>query len=517
MNFAAVLWSFAPSRPKSCYLSAARPTKDDTLSPFDGLIKITMPAPYGKPAAAFAVTVFLLLLPQTTKADFDLFGLSKPQTQQQPAPPPVRAAPAPTPAKPAAQNRVNPVRRKGKEGLEEAKIDADQARELYIRRKLRLEQIQAQQKELTQDKRTLAANRARMHARLIETARALRLSEKRLTEIEQRLSETRIKVKERREKLEDKSAQMSELFILMQGMSRQPPPVIITHSRDALAMIRSGMILATFYGDIERLASQLAGEVAELEAIEKDAELQEQRRRAEQSQNSRLKAQIDLLLIENRDQLAATASNLDNLKTATQINLAGIKSLEEMMPMLDAEVGKRSSLAAYEAEIKKGAAASPVNSTQVASLQPGGMTPSIPFSRAQGLLPLPVQGKMLIKFGQTDQYGAASKGIHLEARPGAQVISPCDGWIIYAGPFRSYGQLLIINTGGGYHVVMAGMDRIQAMQGQFVLAGEPVAVMGSETRPAGNSPVRPTLYVEFRKDQQSIDPAPWWSAGAGKG
>ncbi len=123
----------------------------------------------------------------------------------------------------------------------------------------------------------------------------------------------------------------------------------------------------------------------------------------------------------------------------------------------------------------------------------------------------------MIKYGETDKYGAASKGIHVETRANAQVISPCDGWIIYAGPFRTYGQLLIINTGGGYHVVIAGMDKIQATQGQFVLAGEPVAVMAPDLHLDEKGSPRPMLYVEFRKDQQPIDPAPWWSAGTGKG
>lgn len=476
-------------------------------------------------ASCFALFLGMLLSPQLCAAE-DTFpslpSLFGQQNDKTPAPqqvPPVRVVQQPKlkpKPVPGVQNRVNPNRRQGKEGSQEAKIDADQARELYIRRKLRLEQIKSQQQELTKDKRALATNRARMQARLIETARALRLSEKRLSEIEERLSTTRTKIKEQREKLDDKSAQMSALFVLMQGMSRQPPPMLITHSHDALRMIRSGMVLATFYGDIEKLATQLSQEVALLETAQRDAESQEQRRKAEQIQNSRLKSQIDLLLIENREQLETTAASMDSLKSATKINMASIKSLEQMLPALDAEVEKKSDLSSYEAELKKGSTELSPNAAKLAMLQPGRMKPSIPFASAQGLLPMPVQGKALIKFGENDLDGAASKGVHLETRPGAQVISPCDGWILYAGPFRTYGQLLIINPGGGYHVVIAGMDRIQATQGQFVLAGEPIAAMGSETRSGEKTPSRPTLYVEFRRDQQSIDPAPWWSAG-GKG
>ncbi len=411
------------------------------------------------------------------------------------------------------ENRVNPKRRSGKEGSAEAKLDAEQARELYLRRKVRLDQIQSEQRELFKDKRTLAANRARMRARLIETARALRLSEKRLTEIEEKLAATRAKVKEQREKLDEKNAQMSALLVLMQGMSREPPPLLITHTSDALKMIRSGMVLSTFYSDIEKLAAQLSQEVGQLEASQKEAELQEQRRKSEQLQNSRLKAQIDMLLLENREQLETAATTLETLKSATKVNIANIKSLEEMLPALEA-ASKKKPGGDGGGERQRSVDLAP-DGAKRAMAQPVAMKPSIPFGNAKGLLPMPVQGKTLLKFGKADQDGMPSKGIHLETRPGAQVISPCDGVVLYTGPFRSYGQLLIINPGGGYHVVIAGMDRIEAQQGQFVLAGEPIAAMGAETRTGDTAPKRPTLYVEFRKDQQSIDPEPWWSGEKG--
>ncbi|MBJ7534094.1 peptidoglycan DD-metalloendopeptidase family protein [Rhodomicrobium vannielii ATCC 17100] len=412
---------------------------------------------------------------------------------------------SPKPLNKGIENRIKPSRRSGKEGAAEAKLDNEQARELYIRRKARLEEIKARQGELSRDKRTLANNRARLQARLVETARSLKLSEKRLSDLETRLAETREKMKEQQTKLDAKSQQLSALFSLMQGLSRQPPPLLITHTRDALKMIRSGMVLATFYADVEKLATQLTVDVDALEAIEKDVALQEQRRRIEQAQNFRIKAQLDLLIAENREQIQANAATLESLGSASKINIASIKSLEDMLPAISASKAEADS---KSNEFKPDA-------TRVA-LQAGLMKPSIPFAAAQGLLPMPVQGKALVNFGQTTEDGSPSKGIHLESRPGAQVISPCDGQVLFAGPFRSYGQLLIIDAGGGYHVVIAGMERIEVEQGQFVLAGEPLAAMESEPRADGTTPKRPSLYVEFRREQQSVDPAPWWSAG-GKG
>ena len=91
--------------------------------------------------------------------------------------------------------------------------------------------------------------------------------------------------------------------------------------------------------------------------------------------------------------------------------------------------------------------------------------------------------------------------------------------MVYAGPFRNYGQLLILNAGDGYHVLLAGMERISVDLGQFVVTGEPIAVMGGgaqliAARVGASS--QPVLYIEFRKDGVPVDPGPWWVANEGK-
>ncbi|MFZ3361261.1 MAG: peptidoglycan DD-metalloendopeptidase family protein, partial [Xanthobacteraceae bacterium] len=132
---------------------------------------------------------------------------------------------------------------------------------------------------------------------------------------------------------------------------------------------------------------------------------------------------------------------------------------------------------------------------------------------------LPVNGVSIREFGGSDGVGGTQKGLSIAARPGAEITAPCDGWVVYAGPFRSYGQLLILNAGGGYHVLLAGMDRISVDLGQFVLTGEPVAVMGAATQATATPSTgakEPVLYVEFRKDGAPIDPSPWWATNEGE-
>jgi septal ring factor EnvC (AmiA/AmiB activator) len=116
----------------------------------------------------------------------------------------------------------------------------------------------------------------------------------------------------------------------------------------------------------------------------------------------------------------------------------------------------------------------------------------------------PARGRILTHFGDPTNAGGVSKGLVMETRPAAQIVAPFDGHIVFEGPFRSYGQILIIEHGGGYHTVLAGLDRVDAVVGQWLLAGEPV---GSMPSPAAS---RPKLYLELRRDGQPIDPVPWF-------
>ena len=115
----------------------------------------------------------------------------------------------------------------------------------------------------------------------------------------------------------------------------------------------------------------------------------------------------------------------------------------------------------------------------------------------------PVHGRVLLSFGQPGEGGQPHRGITIEARPGARLVAPYDGKIVFAGPFRTYGLILIIEHSEGYHTLLAGLGRIDGAVGQSVSAGEPVGTAGSTE--TGNS----SIYVELRRNGQPIDPLPW--------
>jgi septal ring factor EnvC (AmiA/AmiB activator) len=104
--------------------------------------------------------------------------------------------------------------------------------------------------------------------------------------------------------------------------------------------------------------------------------------------------------------------------------------------------------------------------------------------------------------------GERHPGLTLGARSGAQVVAPLDARVEYAGPFRSYGQMLILDVGGDILVVLSGFDALYPEAGQWVLAGEPIGRMADQKSPS------PELYLEVRRGGQPVDPDKWLGRGA---
>ena len=124
----------------------------------------------------------------------------------------------------------------------------------------------------------------------------------------------------------------------------------------------------------------------------------------------------------------------------------------------------------------------------------------------RGQLLTPVVGAVIRAFGEATESGPAT-GVSYQAPPAARVIAPCSGRVAFADRFRTYGQLLIIDCGGGYHAVLSGLDRLDVHVGQTLRAGEPLGVM--PVWEPGTTGRRPSLYVELRHDGQPVNPAPW--------
>lgn len=221
------------------------------------------------------------------------------------------------------------------------------------------------------------------------------------------------------------------------------------------------------------------------------------------------------VLVQERQRKQADTEKALDAERARAVQLARqADNLKDLIAKIEQQIATSArAAAAAQAGADKPTPADPKNSLAALN-DPGRLSPAVAFASAKRRLPLPINGIRIREFGAPDGLGGTEKGLSVASRAGAQVTAPCDGWVVYAGPFRSYGQLLILNAGGGYHVLLAGMERISVDLGQFVLTGEPVAVMGGGPQSAaavatGSS--QPVLYIEFRKDGAPVDPSPWWA------
>jgi septal ring factor EnvC (AmiA/AmiB activator) len=365
----------------------------------------------------------------------------------------------------------------------------------------------------------LKGDAARLQAELIQSAARARAAEERIRAAEQRLNTLGASEGAIKGSLAARRHVIGEVLAALQRMGRRPPPAVLVRPEDMLAAIRTAMLLGAVVPDLRAEAATLATDLAELvrlktaimadrEALRRElAELRAEQERLAALTTARQArmAEAQQTFAQERDrgqELAAQANTLKELIEAMERELSPAKRAEETPQLTERQ--------AREARERVAAAA---------FRDPARLAPKVPFSEAKGVLPRPAGGRTIRDFGVDDGYGGSTRGISIVTRPRAVVTSPADGWVAFAGPFRSFGRLLIINAGGGYYLLLAGMDHISIEVGQFVLAGEPVAAMGdAPLSPAAGSIETndPVLYVEFRKDGSPIDPGPWWAKSQGE-
>ena len=382
---------------------------------------------------------------------------------------------------------------------------------------IRAEQKKAleSQKKLRDEIDAISADRAKLNQALIDTAAGIRADENKISAAEVRLRQLVGDEAAIRKSLDSRRAVIVEVLAALQRMGRRPPPAMLVKPEDALESLRAAMLLGAVVPEMRSEAESLAAQLTDLVHVRAEAATERDMRAHNLASLSDEKNRMTLLIEERQKRQAEAEKQLDTERAhATDLahqadNLKDlIAKLERGLP--DADRAARTT--------QEGHTLGDTRADLTALKDPGRLEPAIAFAGAKGMLPIPVNGVKSRDFGSSDGNGGIEKGVSIVTRPGAQVTAPCDGWVVYAAPYRSYGKLLILNAGGGYHVVLAGMERISVDIGQFVLTGEPVAAMGSGPEVAssmltgGTGVSQPVLYIEFRKDGTPVDPNPWWAA-----
>jgi septal ring factor EnvC (AmiA/AmiB activator) len=426
-----------------------------------------------------------------------------------------------------------------------------------------LQQTQAERDRL--QSQAAAASRAleAIRSDMIATAKDIQDQEYSLTVLENRIADMERDAKRLTDTLGRRDAQMIQVLLAVERLALRPSDALTLNPLSPEDAVRSAILLRSALPHIQQSTTALQKELAALyrmraeiterkeQAAAGAATLLEKRRRLETLAQEKT-SQHATLLVRGEDmtqRMAKIAREADDLR-ALFVKLAeekarrdeeerklAAKRAEERQARENERREKEQKLAAEkavaDAKIKNEAAAAPPAAGRIVLKPPPGVEPipatnterqtaSLPpepktapqadeeavtrsFAKARGTMPFPVAGRLTSKYGEAAnaarEAGLLAKGITITSRSGAQVVAPFDGIVAFAGPFRGYGQLLIIEHSEGYHTLLAGMGHIEGVVGQRVLAGEPLGVMENDGTPS--------LYVELRRNGQPINPLPW--------
>ncbi|MGA2288210.1 murein hydrolase activator EnvC family protein [Bradyrhizobium sp.] len=401
----------------------------------------------------------------------------------------------------------------------------DAAPDAIKQREQELEATRAQQKNAAESEQKLKADiaaigqdRSKLTAQLIDIAAQVRSVETKISDAEARLRPLDARELQVRSSLDSRRSEIVEVLAALQRVGRRSPPALLVRPDDALQSLRAAMLLGSVVPALRARAEKLAADLGELVALRKTIATERDQLAADRDNFRTDQTRLAALIDERQRQQSSIEKDMEAEGARALALSRQVDSLQGLIAKMEQDLNS-AARAATTASLQ-GAPATLNGKPNLEALKdPARLSPAIAFASAKGLFALPVNGVKIREFGGSDGAGGLEKGISLATRAGAQVTTPCDGWVVYAGPFRSYGQLLILNAGGGYHVLIAGMERISVNIGQFVLTGEPVATMGSASQVASllaTNAGQPVLYVEFRKDGTPIDPGPWWAANEGE-
>ena len=394
------------------------------------------------------------------------------------------------------------------------------AQELEAARQRQKDAAELQEK-LKAEIAAIGQDRSKLNQELIDIAAKVRNVEGRIADAESRLGDLDTREQTIRGSLQSRRSEIVEVLAALQRAGRRAPPALLVSPEDALQSLRTAIMLGSVVPEMRAQSVKLVTDLNELVTVRKTIAAERDQLATDRDGLRVDQTRLASLVEERQKQQSAAEQNMQ-AEAARALELSRkVDDLQSLIAKMEQDLQSAAkAAAAAKAATEKAAAAAASGKPNLAALKdPGRLSPAIAFASAKGLLALPVNGTRIRDYGGSNGAGGTEKGISLATRAGAQVTTPCDGWVVYAGPFRSYGQLLILNAGGGYHVLIAGMERISVNIGQFVLTGEPIATMGTTSRIASilaTSVSRPVLYVEFRKDGTPIDPGPWWAANEGE-
>ncbi len=348
------------------------------------------------------------------------------------------------------------------------------------------------QQDLTGEVRSLDEQRAAIALQLIETAALVQSREALITASERNIASLRREESALGRKFTERNDQLADLLSGVVLLERNPPPALVVTAGDALQAVRAAMVFGAALPALRGEINVLNQDLARLASLEAAIAQETHHLHAHVAKLRSAGLALEDLQDRKKELAARRGEDLKKEREAAAALAAKARDLRQLIEAL-----------AEQARNRKLAEAA----------QSGAV-----FSARRGKLSYPVLGQIVRRYGEADGLGGEFKGMLIATRAGAQVTSPADAKVEFAGSFRSYGQLLILDVGEGYHVLLAGLGGIEVETGQTVRGGEPLGISADARASgrmigAGVEESKPVIYLELRKTGEAIDPDPWWIGG----
>ncbi len=350
-----------------------------------------------------------------------------------------------------------------------------------------------------------------LRAELVTAARAAQNSEEALTALEARLTALTREERAAAAALGRRRVELIATLGALERLTLLPPEAVIATPVTLADTVRTSRLLRAAVPALEGRAELLAAELIALAGLRAKIGVERDRVARTRGALAADQQRVDALLIRK----SALRGRTIEAQHAQEARVAGLAAEATDLRELIGKLAAEAAAAPPPPQSKPAVETAPPapETAMVAALPPADFTApedTRSFTQARGTLPLPARGRLVGAYGQIDANGERAHGITIETRANAFVVTPYDGRVAFAGPYRGYGQLLIIDHGEGYHTLLAGFSRIDVVLGQWLLAGEAVGAMGRATDGS------PNLYVELRYNGDAINPLPWLAASERK-
>jgi len=373
----------------------------------------------------------------------------------------------------------------------------------------------AVQREAVEQARAAEAEEGRLAQQRVAAAVRMRSTEIKAAGVATEIEDLAIRQRDAERRLAEHAAALAPLLPLIERLALYPAETLLAVPAPPQDALRGLAVLRGMARQLEQDAAALRTEQAAVQALSREIVAAVPRLRAVQAAQATQAAELDRQIEAARaGRVQAEDAAADAARRAAA-EAARAETLRGALNAMEAEHARAEARARDDAvraeRQRQDVAAAAARRRQVALARPAG--PGLPAAlgttEQRGPLMAPVAGQMVSGWGDPTDAGPA-RGVSYRAPSLARVVAPCNGRVAFAGPFRSFGVLLIIDCGSGFHFVLAGLDRLDVGVGTAVQGGEPVGVMPGWDPQSGLA--RPALYVELRRDGLPVNPAPFLRA-----